>query len=470
MTPSSTGPVRSLGARAWGLVGAAGLPAGARRRLLTVAFLYFVQGSPVAVLWEVLPVYLRLQGVSLRAIGGLRLLELPFTLKVLWSPLVQRSGDRRAWVTGGMLAVAGAVAALPLVGREAILLLGGLVLLLTTASATQDIAIDAYTVALVRPDEVGPANGIRASAYRVALVAVGGGLVSLSQWVPWPPLFVLAGLAFAALGLGARWVPALEGRPETRRGWLGAFARWIGTWRALPLVAFVLTYKLGEFAIGPMVKPFWVDQGRTPLEIGLVPTALGIVLSIAGALAGGAFIRGHGVVTALWALGAPQALSNLGYAAVAALDGPRGALYLASMVDSFAGGLGTAAFLAFLMRVCQPEHAAVQYAFLSSLFSLTGRLAGGVSGWGAERWGYAGYFTLTFLVSLPAFAFLPWVAAWTREAPAGEGGPTPPRSLRAAAEPEGPPRSARARAVGAVSERPDQGSGRLGRPGDRATR
>ena len=169
---------------------------------------------------------------------------------------------------------------------------------------------------------------------------------------------------------------------------------------------------LGEFAIGPMVKPFWVDQGRSLLEIGLVPTALGIGLSIAGALAGGAFMQRHGTHTALWALGLPQAVSNLGYAAVALWGLPWPALYAASMLDSFSGGLGTAAFLAFFLAVCDPERATLQYAFLSSLFSFTGRLAGAVSGIGAEQWGYGPYFALTFLASLPGLCLVPLVASW----------------------------------------------------------
>lgn len=397
----------------WTLLGARGLPAASRPKLGVVALLYFVEGSPVSVLWEVLPVYLRLHGTSLRAIGGLRLLELPFSLKFLWSPLVQRFGDRRDWVTGAMLVVALVVALVPAVdpGR-ATWLLFALVLVLTIASATQDIAIDSYTVGLVGREEQGAANGVRASAYRVALVLIGSGMVALAQWVPWGALYGAAALVFAALALAVRRVPALDLEPAARRRWLAGFVGWIGTWRAVPLVVFVLTYKLGEFAIGPMVKPFWVDHGRSLLEIGLVPTALGIGLSIAGALAGGAFIQRYGTLTALWALGLPQAVSNLGYATVAAAGLPWPALYLASMVDSFAGGLGTAAFLAFFLAVCDREGATLQYAFLSSLFSLTGRLAGAVSGVGAERWGYAAYFGVTFLASLPGLCLVPLVASW----------------------------------------------------------
>jgi MFS transporter, PAT family, beta-lactamase induction signal transducer AmpG len=397
----------------WSLLGAGRLPETSRSKLRVVGLLYFIEGSPVSVLWEVLPVYLRVHGTSLRAIGALRLLELPFSLKFLWSPLVQRFGDRRTWVTSAMLVVGTVVALFPLADPAHELgMLFVLVLVLAIASATQDMAIDAYTVALVGQEEQGPANGVRASAYRVALVLIGSGMVALAYWLPWTLLFGAAALVFAGLGLAVRWVPRLDVPAESRRHWLAPFVGWIGTWRAVPLVLFVLTYKLGEFAIGPMVKPFWVDRGRSLLEIGLVPTALGIGLSIAGALAGGAFMQRYGTFTALWALGLPQAISNLGYAAVAQWELPWPALYAASMIDSFSGGLGTAAFLGFFLAVCDPERATLQYAFLSSLFSFTGRLAGAVSGIGTERWGYGPYFALTFLASLPGLCLVPFIASW----------------------------------------------------------
>jgi len=122
----------------------------------------------------------------------------------------------------------------------------------------------------------------------------------------------------------------------------------------------------------------------------------------------------------------PQALSNLGYAAVATLGLPWPALYAASMVDSFSGGLGTAAFLGFFLAVCDPERATLQYAFLSSLFSLTGRLAGAVSGIGAEQWGYGPYFGLTFLASLPGLCLVPFVASWLPARPERRSAPSAP--------------------------------------------
>lgn len=403
--------------RFWSLLGAGGLPPDSRSKLGFVALLYFIQGSPPALLWEVLPVYLRFHGVSLRAIGGLRLLELPYSLKLFWSPAVHRWADRRSWVRACMALIAVIIALLPLVdAARPGWLLFALVLLLTTLSATQDIAIDSYTVGLISREEEGPANGVRASAYRIALVFVGGGMVLLSSFFSWAPLYWGAAAVFVLLSFSAARLPRLDIAAAERKAWLSGFLRWAGTWRILPLVAFALTYKLGEFAIGPMVKPFWVDHGRSAFEIGLVPTALGIALSVAGSLAGGAFLSRYGIFHAVWALGLLQAVSNLGYALVAWLGLGALPLYGASVFESFSGGLGTAAFLALLMNVCDKQHATTQYAFLSSLFALSGRLVGGVSGFGAERWGYAGYFALTFLLSLPAYLLLPWVRKWIRTA------------------------------------------------------
>jgi PAT family beta-lactamase induction signal transducer AmpG len=409
----------------WKFLGVEKLPAESKRKLGIVALLYVIQGAPAAILWEVLPVYLRLHGVPLRAIGGLRLLELPYSLKVLWSPLVHRHGDRRIWVLGCMLGIAGVLLALPFLdvaGVGWIVLV--LILTLTTLSATQDVAIDSYSVGLVRREEEGAANGVRASAYRVALVFFGGGTVFLAAVIEWNFLFILAAAVFAVLGLSTTTIPRLNLPAQAREHWLQGFFGWAGTWKVIPLILFVLTYRLGEFAIGPMVKPFWVDYGKAiwpvrdelMFQIGLFPTTFGIVLSVLGALMGGAFISRYGVFRGIWFLGLLQAVSNLGYSLVGWLDLGRFGLYGASMVESLCGGLGTAAFLAFLMNVCQKEHATVQYAFLSSVFSLTGRLVGGISGLGAERYGYGNYFALTFLLSLPAYLFLPWVKSWIKEA------------------------------------------------------
>jgi PAT family beta-lactamase induction signal transducer AmpG len=186
-----------------------------------------------------------------------------------------------------------------------------------------------------------------------------------------------------------------------------------------PVLVFILIFKLGDASMGFMVKPFWVDAGFTATEIGLVSVNIGLGLSIAGGLAGGWYTDRAGIFKALWVLGLFQALSNLGYAIAASVIpyGPgsspelfhRAVLYSASAAESFTGGLGTAAFLAFLMAIVDKRHSATEYALLSSVFALSRSLAGWASGFGAEAMGFGPYFLLTFFLAFPAYLLLPWV-------------------------------------------------------------
>jgi PAT family beta-lactamase induction signal transducer AmpG len=188
----------------------------------------------------------------------------------------------------------------------------------------------------------------------------------------------------------------------------------------LPVIGFILIFKLGDAAMGFMVKPFWVDAGFSASQIGTVSVNLGLILSIAGGIAGGWFTDRAGIFRALWVLGLCQAFSNLGYAWAATVL-PLGTptelitasqqmlMYAASGLESFTGGLGTAAFLAFLMAIVDKRHSATEYALLSSVFALSRSLAGWAGGFGAEAMGYADYFLLTFFLGFPAFLLLPWV-------------------------------------------------------------
>lgn len=389
-----------------------------RRKLLWIALLYFAEGFPFGLVVDNLPVYFRAHGVSLEAIGMLSVLGLPWSLKVFWAPLVDRVGERRHWITGALVVMMLATAALPLADPASPgVVLFGLILALTVASATQDIAIDAYTIGLLAPGEEGVANGVRVSAYRAALVIGGGALVILAGRVGWPPLFWIAAAILGVLAIAAWFAPPIAVTRMPAAAWWRAFIAWLARPGAAAVLVFVLIYKLGDASMGPMVKPFWLDRGLSLEEIGFVSTTLGVAASVAGALAGGVFTSRVGIFRALWMLGLLQALSNLGYAAVAAMDGGRGAIYAASLVESFTGGLGTAAFLAFLMHVCEREHAATEYALLSALFGFTRSLAGAVSGVGASRLGYAPYFATTFLLALPAYALLPWIRPWIHDRP-----------------------------------------------------
>jgi MFS transporter, PAT family, beta-lactamase induction signal transducer AmpG len=386
-----------------------------RRKLVWIGLLYFAEGLPFGIVYDFLPVYFRTAGVSLREIGLLSLLGLPWSLKVFWSPLVDRYGDRRTWVRCCLLGLGCVLCLVPVFPPSSIgWSLRALLLGFTFFSATQDIAIDAYTIGLINRGQEGPANSVRVSAYRAAIVLGGGGLVALAGFAPWPVLFRVGALFFFLLAASTLLVPPVRIPAEERSAFFRPLWKWLRRRSALPVFLFVLIYKLGDAGMAPMIKPFWVDRGLTPAEIGLISTTVGVLATVAGALVGGAWITRIGIFRGLWLLGLLQAVSNLGYASVAFFGLGRGFIYGASVFESFTGGLGTAAFLSFLMNVCDKEHAAVQYALLSALFGLSRSVAGGVSGWGTEHLGYASYFALTFLLAFPAYALLPWVKGWVR--------------------------------------------------------
>ena len=158
-----------------------------------------------------------------------------------------------------------------------------------------------------------------------------------------------------------------------------------------------------------MVKPYWVDRGFSAAEIGTVTTAIGISFLIAGAVSGGFAVARLGIFDSLFGFGLLQMLSNLGYALIGSFGGNRRALYAATIVENFTWGLATAAFLAFLMSVCDREFAATQYALLSALFGLSRSLIGTASGFATQSMGYAGYFWLTVALGLPGLLLIPWI-------------------------------------------------------------
>ncbi len=403
-------------------------PITTRTKLLWVALLYFAEGFPFGLLFDAFPVYFRMHGMSLTEIGLLSVVGLPWTLKFLWAPLVDVVGSRRSWIVTcqGLLALDLGFLLFLDPTASGSLAWGGLIGLAVLA-ATQDIAIDAYTIELLDQKEMGPANGLRVSTYRVALIVAGGVFVGAAGLVGWQVAFLTAAVLLAILALISSRMPrtaqGLQGRPVTQ-SWSAALTQGFlnpltSLWRRPGVIAvllFVLLFKLGDMALGPMARPFWVDREFTPLQIGMIPGTVGVVSTILGALLGGRLTRQWGLFRALWVLGIAQASSNLFYAVTAALPRSELLMYGASIVESFCGGLGTAPFLAFLMSLCDKRQAATQYALLSALFGLGRSLSGAFSGVLTQSVGYATYFTLTFFLAWPAFVLLPWVRIWIAQA------------------------------------------------------
>ena len=474
-----------------------------RSKLFWVSLLYFSEGFPLGLFYDLFPVYFRQQGVELNKIGLLSLLGLSWTLKFLWAPLLDFTRRHRWWMAAadiGMGVVMIVCAREAGFGPWVWVAIG----IFTALSATNDIAIDGYTIERLNKQELGIANGFRIGFYRVGMLAAGL-LLWLSDQVGWSLTYGAAALLFFALAMIALLAPRASARPlrdapssvsgelavlagqpmllaaitlfvagllwpvvaafepawiaDIQRtswfksipvamilmsAWLfsralrgrskelaeasergpmfGAIVSLLNRRHALILIGFILIFKLADSSIGFMIKPFWVDSGFTNTQIGLVSVNLGLGLSIAGGLMGGWYTDRVGIFRALWVLGLWQALSNLGYVAAAFLipATPQGTdipltlqavMYTASAIESFTGGLGTAAFLAFLMAIVDKSRATTEYAILSSIFAFSRSIAGWAGGIGAHEMGYANYFLLTFVLAFPAYVLLPWIRA-----------------------------------------------------------
>ena len=397
-----------------------------RTKFAWVGLFYFAEGLPFGVLFEAFPVYMRAAGSSLQEIGFVSLMGLAWAGKFLWAPAVDLWGCKRAWivVTQGLLAIN--LLYLSFVNPAGIAQGYWLGLVsLAVLAATHDVAIDGYTIEFLDKADMGPANGIRVTTYRLALIVTGGLSVAVAGYIGWWAAFVTISGFLAVLSVVSTQLPKRD-REDTDAGireisggaLLQAYRepfRTLGARKGFFAVfLFVLLFKFGDMAMGPMIRPFWVDRGFSPTEIGMVPGTLGVFATVTGALLGGRLTKQLGLFRALWVLGITQVLSNLFYAFVAFLPRSENLMYGASAVESFCGGLGTAPFLTFLMTICDRRHSATQFALMSATIGIGRALSGAVSGVIAGSVGYALYFMLTVLLALPAFLLLPWVAEWIR--------------------------------------------------------
>lgn len=385
-------------------------------RLGWLAALSFASGFPYGLVNETLPIYLRTHGTGLVEVGLVTAASFPWTFKFLWAPLVDRLGSRRQWIAACMAGLTALTLVLALVDLAHLARwFWPLLVLMVTLSATQDIAIDAYTIEATSTRELGVANSVRIGAYRVSMFIAGGLLIWLAGRSDWPAAFQAGAVILSVLTLAALLLPPAE-RAGAEHGSLWAPLHALLERRDIWAIAlFAMLFKLDISAMEPMTRPFWVDRGFTLEEIGAILTTGRIIATVSGAVLGGILTTRWGIFRALWVLGMVQALSSLGYAGAAAAAPSKPLMTGVALFENFAAGLGTAAFIAFLMSVCERRYAATQYAVLSALLALTRTLAGAASGSLAERLGYAHYFLLTFVLGLPAFGLLPWLRRSARE-------------------------------------------------------
>jgi PAT family beta-lactamase induction signal transducer AmpG len=385
-------------------------------RLSWVGGLSFASGLPYFFFNETIPVWLAQEGLSLAAIGLASGASLPWVLKFLWAPFVDRLGSRQAWIRVCLILLAATTAVLAWAEpAHHAARLAALLLFYVTLSATQDIAIDAYTIETTTGRELGVANSVRIGAYRAASFVSSALLVYVAARQGWPAGFIAGAAITAALAAGSFILPDTGRGSDQARALAEPLAALLRRPTIWAVILFALLFKLDISAMDPMTKPFWVARGLTLEQIAVLTTGR-LIATLVGATLGGVLATRIGIFRALWTMGLVQLLSSLGYALAAAAPTHHGLITAAALFENFAAGLGTAAFLAFLMSVCERRYAATQFALLSAIYALSRWAVGLVSGVLADRLGFTHYFLLTFALGVPAYGLLPWVRHAGRDA------------------------------------------------------
>lgn len=396
------------------------------RKMLALGLLGFASGLPLYLTSDTLKAWMTEAGVSLSSIGLFSLVALPYSLKFLWSPLLDRYmppiwGRRRGWLLITQLGLTLAIAAMALQSPQSLRLVAVNALVIAFFSASQDIAVDAHRTDILAPAEMGAGTAVYLMGYRAAIILVGAGALILADYLPWGLVYLLmAGLmATCILVTAFAPEPELVAPPSSLaeavylpfRDFLQRFG-----WRqGLAILLFVVLYRYGDALVNSLTTPFLLQIGFSKTAIGTVRVGMGMVASIVGALTGGAILSQIGINRSLWLFGGLQTLSNLAYLGLAQLGQNDLAMVLTINIENFCGGLGTAGFLAFLMSLCNRQFSATQYALLSSLVAVSRDVLTAPAGKIAESLGWSGFFLFTVAAALPGLLLLPFFAPWNAQ-------------------------------------------------------
>jgi PAT family beta-lactamase induction signal transducer AmpG len=420
------------------------------RRVLALLFFGFSSGLPLALTFGTLSLWLAEVGVSKTTIGLFALMGAPYTFKFLWSPFVDRMslpyftrrlGRRRGWAIVTQLALMATIASLGATNPAAH---PGLTALLAFAvafwSATQDIVIDAYRVEILEEPQFGAGAATIVLGYRVGMLVSGAGALYLATFVGWFTTYAFMA-ALMAVGIVAVLVnpepkvkksresldqerrvaeylrarPHLRGQMAKALSWIyGAvispFAEFVGRRGWLWILLFILLYKFGDALAGVMGNPFYVELGFTKIQIANFSKAFGLAATITGGVIGGLMVNRMGILKSLLICGLLQMISNLMFAALAAAGNNTTMLGLTIAIENLSGGMGTAAFVAYLSSLCNVAYTATQYALLTSLMAFGRTLLSSSGGWLADHMDWISFFVLTTGAAIPGLLLLLWIA------------------------------------------------------------
>lgn len=386
-------------------------------RTASVVLLSFSSGLPLGLVWIAIPDWLRSIGVDIRVVGLITLAQAPWTFKFLWSPLMDRYspgfwGRRRGWMA--LTQVLLFITTLGLAGVEATpdaaWVVGSLALAIAFASASQDIAYDAYTVDVLHDDEKGVAAGAKIAAYRAAMYIAGAGAITLTGFFSWRVTAICLALLYVPMLIITWKAPEPEEvviSPKSLKEavWL-PFLGFLSRHRALEILAFVFLYKFADNLAQGLLRPFLVDMGYSELDRGLALGTIALFAILGGAFLGGALTTVMGLGHALWVFGLLQIFSNVGYILVANSGVNRPLMYGAMGFETFTQGLGTGAFMALLLRMTQKRFSATQYALFSSLFGIPRLFGGPLAGFLVYGLGWTNFFWVTIGAGVPGLILL----------------------------------------------------------------
>jgi len=387
------------------------------RRVAVTLLLGFASGLPLALTSGTLQAWMTVEGVDITTIGIFTLAGLPYTWKFLWAPLMDRFvppalGRRRGWILLTQLLLMAGIAAMgSLSPAHAPWALAGLAVLVAFSSASQDIVVDAYRTDLLKERERGVGAAVSVLGYRVAMLISGALALILADRIGWHETYwLMAGLLM--IGMGATlWGPEPDAEVRAPRSLEDAVVEplreFFSREGALWLLLLIVLYKLGDAFAGSLTTAFLIrGAGFSPTDVGTINKGMGLAATILGVLFGGTLMVKLRLYKALMVFGVLQAVSNLAFMWLAAAGKSYPLMVLAVAVENLSGGMGTAAFVALLMALCNHRYTATQYALLSALAAVGRVYVGPASGFLVEAVGWVSFFFFTFLAALPGLALL----------------------------------------------------------------
>jgi len=394
-------------------------------KMLAVLVLGFSSGLPLLLVGGALKLWMRDEKVDLTIIGLFSLVGLPYALKFLWAPLMDRYvppflGRRRGWILISQVALVLGIAALAFTRPETSpLAVAWVAFLVAFFAASQDIAVDAYRRDLLRDEELGLGSALAVNGYRVGMLVAGALAATLADTVPWRSGYLIMA---AAMGIGVAATllapdPENDVRPPASllQAVVQPFSDYFQRPGALEILAFILLFKIGDSMASEMFNPFYLDLGFSKTSIGMVAKLFGFWAVILGGLAGGVILLRWGIHRCLWIFGALQAVSTLCFSFLARAGHSLPALAGTVAFENLASGMATSAYAAYMASLCNKRFTATQYALLTSLMGVPRVILGAGSGYLAKRVGWEGFFVICTVIALPGMLLLFRVAPWQRD-------------------------------------------------------